>query len=212
MIGAKGDMRAIVRAGYEAGDYAGAFRSNPEPNAFERYFLEKLLSLAFGNPKIVDFGCGTGVPFDRFLALKGAQITGIDFCAKHVVWAKKNVPSGTFVEADISKIDLEANSFDAAVSLYAIFHLPRDEHAATIARFARTLKPNGVFLVSFSATAFEYGEDENWTGARMAWSSHAPETYRHILSDAGLDILESQFEGAPGDQEFHWWVLARKNA
>jgi ubiquinone/menaquinone biosynthesis C-methylase UbiE len=212
MTGAKGDMRAIVRAGYEVGDYAGAFRSNPEPSALARYFLEKLLSLTPENPEIVDFGCGTGAPFDRFLASKGARITGIDFCAKHVALAKKNVPSGTFVEADFSKLDLEAGKFDAALSLYAIFHLPRDEHAAVIAKIARALKPNGMFLTNFSATAFEYGEDENWTGAKMAWSSYAPETYRRHLLEAGFDIVESQFEGAPGDQEYHWWVLARKIA
>jgi len=96
------------------------------------------------------------------------------------------------------------------MSLYAIFHIPREEHAALIAKIARALKPRGVFLATFGATAMECDVDENWTGARMAWSSYAPETYESILADAGFTILESKFEGAPGDQEHHWWVLVRK--
>jgi ubiquinone/menaquinone biosynthesis C-methylase UbiE len=212
MSPSKQDMRTIVRDGYEAGDYAGAFRSNFDPDTLERHFLQKLLSLVPENPEIVDLGCGPGVPFDRFLVSRGARITGVDFCTKHIALAKRNVPSGTFVEADFSKLDLESNSFDAALSLYAIFHLPRDEHEAVIAKLARVLKPNGLLLANFSAAAFDYGEDANWTGARMAWSSHAPETYRRLLSEAGFEIVESRFEGAPGDQEYHWWVLARKIA
>jgi SAM-dependent methyltransferase len=203
-------MRDIVRQGYEAGNYAREFRANGEPSVRERFFLERLLSLSLPHPDIVDLGCGTGAPFGKFLASRGAKLTGIDSCAKHIASARQNIPAGEFVEGDFSEIDLGAGRFDAAVALYAVFHIPRDEHAALFGKVARALKANGLFLVTLGAVASEYGEEENWAGAKMAWSSYDPDRYRKLLAAAGFEIFESQFEGAPGDREYHWWVLARK--
>ena len=44
----------------------------------------------------------------------------------------------------------------------------------------------------------------------MAWSSYDPETYKRLLGEAGFEILEACFEGKPGDDEYRFWVLARR--
>lgn len=204
------DMRDIVRDGYEAGDYPGFFRSDIEPSEHERYFLERLLSLLPSSPRILDLGCGTGVPFDRFLAAKSAKVIGVDFSAKHIALAKRNVPAASYVEGNFSRMDFDNNDFDAVVAFYAIFHLPRDEHEALFGKIILTLKSKSLFLATFGTVAHAYGEDANWTGAKMAWSSYDPDIYRQLLAESGFMILESRFEGKPGDQEHHWWVLAQK--
>jgi SAM-dependent methyltransferase len=127
------------------------------------------------------------------------------------VLAKRNVPTGEYIEGDFSRADFDVGSFDAVVSFYAIFHIPRDEHEALFEKIARALRSNGLLLATFGAAALAYGEDENWTGAKMAWSSHDPDTYRRLLAQTGFRIVESRFEGESGDAEHHWWVLARKN-
>ncbi len=203
-------MREIVRRGYNAGDYPGVFRSRSEPNEIEQAFLGTLLGLSPANPTVLDLGCGSGVPIDAYLAAKGARLTGVDFSVKHLVLARRNVPSGRYIEADFSTVDLGAGRFDTVVSLYAIFHIPRDEHKALLEKIAGALKDGGLFLATFGAIESAYGEDENWAGAKMAWSSHDPVIYVRFLTGAGFEIVESRFEGKPGDEEHHWWVLARR--
>ena len=203
------DMRKIVEEGYEKGDYAGTFRISDKPNEMEESFLKKLVQLLPENPRILDFGCGTGVPFDKYLVKHGCGVTGVDISGKHIHLAKKNVPEAVFMKGDFSKIDIR-KTFDAIVSFYAIFHIPREEHKELFLRMYTLLKDNGLVLVTLGTSGGRYSEEENWCGARMAWSNYGPETYREMLGEAGFRILEEAFEGRPGDEEYHFWVLARK--
>ncbi len=206
----KKDIRRIVKEGYELGDYPGLFRRDSEPNEMERRFLTRLLSLCSVNPRILDLGCGTGVPVDRYLALQGAVVTGVDISPKHISQARVNVPSATYLQEDFSDVDLPHRSFDAAVSFYAIFHIPRAEHRRLFERVRHFLKEGGIFLATLGASDFEYGEEPDWAGAPMAWSSYDPGTYKRHLVEANFEILESAFEGKSGDDEHHFWVLAQK--
>jgi SAM-dependent methyltransferase len=206
------DIRKIVKHGYEQGDYPGVFRRDSPPSEMERQFLDRLLSLCPVVPRILDFGCGTGLPVDKYLADHGADITGVDVSPKHLALARANVPSANYVEGDFSQLALTEESFDAVASFYAIFHIPRSEHGDLFAKIARLLKEGGIFLATLGTSDSEYGEEANWTDAPMAWSTYDPETYKRLLGEAGFEILESSFEGKPGDDEYHFWVLAKKSA
>ena len=204
------NMRRIVKQGYEQGDYSAAFRRYGPPSAMERHHLDGLLGLCPAGPKILDLGCGTGLPIDKYLADHGAEVTGIDLSPKHIAIARMNVPSASYREGDLLHAVLPEGRFDGVVSLYAIFHIPRSEHADLFVRINRLLKPNGLLLATLGTSDSAYGEEANWAGARMAWSSYDAETYRRLLAAASFDIIEAAFEGQPGDVEHHFWVLARK--
>ena len=203
-------MRKIVKEGYEKGDYPGVFRRKGVPTEMEKRFLDLLLSQCPSDPRILDLGCGTGIPVDRYLAAQGAQITGLDISPKHIALAIATVPSALYIEADFSRIDLVDRTFDAVVSLYAIFHIPRQEHKALFAKINDLLKAKGVLLATLGTSGSEYAEEADWTGAPMVWSTYEPKKYGELLVDAGFELSETQFEGQPGDDECHFWVLARK--
>lgn len=74
----KAEMRRIVEAGYDHGDYVAAFRREQAPNAIEKHFLDKLLQLSGQSPAILDLGSGAGIPIDQYLVERGAIVTGID--------------------------------------------------------------------------------------------------------------------------------------
>ena len=205
-------MRQIVRRGYEQGDYSAAFQRYGPPSAMERHYLDRLLVLSPPTPKILDLGCGTGLPIDKYLADHGADLTGIDSSPKHIALAKSNLPAASYHEGDLLHAVLPEGCFDGVVSFYAIFHIPRSEHEDLFIRVNRLLKPNGIFLATLGTSDSAYGEEASWAGACMAWSSYDAETYRRLLTEAGFDIIESAFEGQPGDVEHHFWVLARKSS
>lgn len=203
------DMRKIVEEGYERGDYARAFRTTDKPNKMEERFLKKLIKLLPKNPHVLDFGCGIGIPFDRWLVEHGCKVTGIDISQKHINMAKKNVPKATFIRGDFSKINFK-EKFDAIISFYAIFHIPRKEHKDLFLKMHNLLNVNGVILVTLGTSGSEYGEEKDWAGATMAWSTYEPNEYKKMIKDVGFTILEATFEGQPGDEEYHFWVLAQK--
>src|SRR5215472_16434588 len=111
----KNEMRRIVEAGYNHGDYVGAFRRQQTPNALEKHFLDKVLRLSGQSPAILELGSGTGIPIDKYLVEKGANVTGIDISQKHLAQARKNLRQAKFIHGDFSRIHLAGVSFDAVV-------------------------------------------------------------------------------------------------
>lgn len=204
------DMIKIVEEGYERGDYTAHFRKSKKPNKMEKHFLDALIKLIPKKATVLDFGCGTGIPIDMYLVEKKLKVTGIDISQKHIALAKRNVPQGTFIKADFSKITVARQKFDAIISVYAIFHIPRAEHKALFLKMRKLLKKNGVLLITLGTSGSEYGEEENWAGAKMVWSTYSPRIYKKMIKECGFTIVESEFEGKPRNEEYHFWLLAQK--
>lgn len=202
-------MRRVVRQGFEQGNYASVYRDREERTAIEQRFLNAFADRIPRGGSVVDLGCGVGEPFDRWLVDEGFQVKGVDIVGSHVNKARRRVPEAEFVQADLSKWNPET-TFDAALSLYTIFHLPAEEHREVIEHIGRMLAPGAPLLVTLG-TARGDSRADDWCGAPMAWSSLAPEAYREAFAETGFEIVEEATEGAPGDDEHHWWVLAERS-
>jgi len=203
------DIRKIVKKGYEKGNYVGFFRTNTQPNAMEKKLLDRLACSLPKDAKILDLGCGTGIPFDKYLVNLGFRLTGVDFASNHIASARKNVPNAKFIESDFSKLGFGNKQFDAIIAFYSIFHIPRDEQQELFNKMNSMLIDGGLILVTL-ATSDSEDIDENWTGAPMAWSQYDPAKYKSMLAQAGFEIVHDEYEGQPSDTEYHWWVLAKK--
>ncbi len=203
------DIRKIVKQGYEKGNYASYFRANPQPNELEKKFLDCLIGLIPKAAKILDFGCGTGIPFDKYLADRGFKITGVDITPKHLKQARKNVPNAKFIEGDFSRINFVNQRFHAIIALYSIFHIPREEQQNLFQKMHRLLENDGVALITLGT---EEGDSikKHWHGAPMAWSSHKLSSYRTMITRTNFEIIKSEYEGQPGEKEYHWWVIIKK--
>lgn len=203
-------MRMKVRAGYNQGDYPGTYRDRTLLTPFERHFFVGLLKKLKRKSEVLDIGSGSGLPYDLHLSQQGLAVTGIDLSEKHVALAQTNVPSARYVRGDFLDYCFPDGHFDAVVFLYALFHMPRAQHAQVIAKIARILKPNGRLLITVGTEDVEYKEREDFCGAPMAWSYFDTETNLNILSACGFEILEFLNEKEYGSNEKHVWVLAEK--
>jgi 2-polyprenyl-3-methyl-5-hydroxy-6-metoxy-1,4-benzoquinol methylase len=203
------NIRKLVKEGYEKGDYAVRFRSSSQLNALEKRFIDRMTALIPAAAKILDLGCGTGIPFAKYLAGKGFRITGIDFASKHIAAARMNVSEATFIENDFSKLDFGSERFHAIIAMYSIFHIPRGEQNTLFSKMHNLLQRGGVVLMTLGTSSTEE-QSENWAGASMAWSSFDTAAYEAMIAMAGFEIIESEYEGQPGEEEYHWWVLAKR--
>lgn len=197
-------MREKVKEGYDEGDYEGDYRKGREVREKERELLDQLFDRVSGS-RVLDLGCGTGLPFDRFLVEKDFDVTGVDISEKHVKMARENVPEANFIEGDFFEISFEENTFDAVVSFYAIFHIPRQEHPELFAQIRKWVKEDGAVLITLGPEEMDNHQGEIG-GQKMLWSSYAPEKNIELLEDAGLDILTTYTEDYR--DENHFWVLA----
>ena len=194
----------IVKEGYNkvAEDYSSqrdAFKNIP--------CLEKLSNLLPKGSKILDVGCGAGIPIDKYLIERGYSVIGIDISEKQVELARKNLPQASYEVKDMSDLKIGEYQIDAIVSFYSIFHIPREGHYRLFQKFNSFLKPGGLILVTMGSSEWE-GEEENFHGARMYWSHHGPEKNIEIVSKAGFDVLLNEIDTSGGEK--HQIILARK--
>ncbi len=204
---------AAVAAGYDsAGDDYFRFYRSSVPNVvwrYERLFIDGVI----GTRRVLELGCGNGLPFTSNL-VKRFDVTAVDVSQQQVNKARRNVPSGKFVCADMSMLKLPENSFDGVIALYSIIHLPRSLQPELIASIYSWLRPGGLFVATFGATEEDHRED-NWFGVPMYWSSFDAETNRTMVSDAGFVVESANVEmidnlGDGGEKETHQWIVARK--
>lgn len=207
--------RRTVESGYDfmAKQYL-ATKDPKDPLALAA--LEDLASVVPQGAAVLDLGCGAGVPVTRWLADRGFAVTGVDVSARQLDLAMSNVPTATFIKADMIELSFAPETFDAVVAFHSIIHVPRTEHHALLARIRNWLKPGGIFLATMTVTDYE-GREEDWEGwgAPMVWSHYDMDTNVAMMREAGFDIqyAEPRTSKGTGDEDETWlWVLARKGS
>ncbi len=70
--------------------------------------------------RVLDVGCGTGLPTDRQLAAAGLAVTGIDISESMLGRARRNVATADFHRLDVMDLDDRFGRFDAAVAFFSV--------------------------------------------------------------------------------------------
>lgn len=131
------DQTDAVRRGYDA--LSLLYRTDDaEPRQY-RPWVERLVGELAPHSRVLDVGCGCGVPVARALASAGHVVTGIDVSDRQIERATHLVPKGTFIRAEITGYQLPVRSFEAVVALYSIIHVPLSRQQAILHAFADSL-------------------------------------------------------------------------
>ncbi|KAH7927781.1 S-adenosyl-L-methionine-dependent methyltransferase [Leucogyrophana mollusca] len=224
------DPKETVRTGYDALSFL--YRRDDHVAPHHEAWATQLLEILSESPaRVLDLGCGCGIPVARDLALAGHTVLGVDISAVQIDRAKKLVPGGTFVQGDIAALakgepiseSPETNAlfstngqFDAVVALYVLIHLPVSEQTMLIRQIGEWLKEGGfcMVIVGISAQTFELG---GWLGSdesvKMWWEQAGIEEYRKWAVEAGFEIVEDKRVKdlrAPEDFEGHQFLLLKK--
>jgi len=196
------DKESIVRKGYDgiAREYH-ASRSGFDHSKELQEFAGPLPV----NARVLDVGCGAGVPVVKFLVESGFDVMGIDFSENMLRLAKRNVPEAEFIKKDMTKLDFPANSFDGLTAFYSIIHVPREKHSSLFDSFHRILKPGGIMLVCTGPDEWEATDE--YLGTTMFWSHYSPEKSLQLVKDAGFQIVSDQIRVRSGEK--HYWILAK---
>jgi cyclopropane fatty-acyl-phospholipid synthase-like methyltransferase len=194
----------IVKTGYNK--IAKKYSSNRDQFKNNKY-LDKLVNLLKPGSKILDIGCGSGVPIDKYLFDQGFEIKGIDISEEQIKLAQKNLPKCNLEVKDIAKLKKDEYSVDAVVSFYTIFHIPRENHLDLLKKIKTYLNKNGLLLITMGSSEWE--GKENFHGTQMWWSHYGAEKNKRIIKQAGFKIIFDEIDKSGGEN--HLVVLARKS-
>jgi ubiquinone/menaquinone biosynthesis C-methylase UbiE len=205
-----GENKKIAKEGYDAiAETYLAMRNESHPGDIE--LLEEMTQRLPVEAKVLDAGCGAGVPVTRILS-QSCDVVGVDFSEEQIRLARELVPEAEFICRDITALDFPDESFDAICSYYAIIHIPRNEHQSLLQNFHRMLKASGLVLLCMGAGDLSGGIEEDFFGARMYWSHFDADTNLKMMVDCGFRIIWSRIitEQLVFGGGQHLFVLAQK--
>lgn len=140
--------------------------------------------------RILDAGCGDGVPITEALVNAGYRVVGLDSSAGMLARFRVNLPGTPVVRGDARQCPFANGGFDAAISWGMMFHLPPGEQAAVFASVSDVLKPGGPFL--FTAAEIKGAADTGITGTMngVAFHYYAVPSYSTLIAEHGLVLVE----------------------
>jgi SAM-dependent methyltransferase len=204
------DPREIVTRGYDrmGAAYTEWAQSGSDPAREEHTRL--LLEALPAGSRVLDLGCGAGLPTTRALAQRHTVI-GVDISFSQVARARRNVPQGAFMQADMAELALAPASLDAAAAFYSLIHVPRQEQAALLGRIATWLRPGGLLVATMGVRA-DPGSVDGFFGAPMYWSGYGAEANRRAIMAAGFEVIRAAERSVDefGDPVTFLWVVARR--
>lgn len=202
------DPKALVAAGYDA--IAEAYLERYGRSKVRDYWLKELIARVPAHARVLDLGCGAGVPVARDLAAHGFDVVGVDGSARQIDMARRNVAGAEFVQADITTVELSTAAFDAVAAFHSMTHVPRDEHPALLQRIATWLKPGGLFIASMGAEPLR-DHCEEWLGARMFFSHHGADENVALVRAAGFTIERADVVAQDNEDASFLWIVARRS-
>lgn len=199
------DAAEIVRRGYDV--VSSLYRADDDSPPAYRQWIGELQRRVPGGGRVLDVGCGCGVPVARDLSTAGYRVTGVDLSEVQLQRARTLVPTGAFICGDVTAMQFPAASFDAIVALYSMIHMPLDVQPRLLVAFATWLTEDGVLLLTAGAEAC-IGVDPDWLGggAPMWWSHPDAATYRTWLTDAGFGIEKEGYVPDGNAEHSMFWA------
>lgn len=209
---ARAAQRDLVRRGYDAvstayrDDQGESDPSRPETTSRYAGWTDELARHLAPGSRVLDIGCGAGLPADRLLVEAGFDVVGVDISQVQIDRAGVLVPQATFVRSDLVDFVLDPQSFDAVISLYALIHVPLEDQRILFPRVFAALRPRGLFLVIVGHRRWSGIED--YLGAPMFWDHADEDTYLTWLDDEGFEVLWHRY--VPEGDVGHTLILARR--
>jgi SAM-dependent methyltransferase len=108
-------------------------------------FIEKLPE----NGRVLDLGCGTGLPYAKHLVEKGIDVLGVDLSEEMVKVASRNVSGAKFVQRSMSEITY-MDEFDGVISSFSMLLLTPDLFRETASRIHSAMVDGGYFYLSLN--------------------------------------------------------------
>lgn len=180
--------------------------SRDRANLLEKAWLERLLALIPEKPKVLDIGCGTGVPIDRYLIEHGCRVTGVDAASAMIAMCVDRFPAYDWHVADMRTLAL-SRTFDAMIAWDSFFHLHQDDQRRMFPVFKRHGATDSALMFTSGPSAGE--RIGTYQGEPLYHASLGAAEYRALLHDNGFEVVTHVVEDAGCGHHTVWLAQLR---
>ncbi|MFD9459473.1 class I SAM-dependent DNA methyltransferase [Streptomyces sp. NPDC060027] len=151
--------------------------------------------------RVLDLGCGTGVPTARQMTDAGFEVVGVDLSGGMVKLASAYVPDATFHQLDLADLrpggPRDLGRFDAVAAFFSLLMLPRAEIPLALRTVRHLLAPEGLFVLSMvEADVDDFSIP--FLGNTIRVSGYLREDLHKVIEAAGFEIVkETSYTYAP---------------
>ncbi|MET9418895.1 class I SAM-dependent methyltransferase [Streptomyces klenkii] len=138
--------------------------------------------------RVLDVGCGTGLPTARQLSDAGHRVVGVDLSPGMLELARGNVPKAEFHLADLADLrDGRLGTFDGAAAFFSLLMLPRPEIPHALRMLHGLLRPGGLLALSMvEADVDDYAMP--FLGNTIRVSGYLRDELRQVVGEAGFEV------------------------
>ncbi|GGO97603.1 class I SAM-dependent DNA methyltransferase [Wenjunlia tyrosinilytica] len=166
---------------------------------------EWLLKNLPAGSRLLDLGCGTGLPTALQLAEAGHEVVGVDLSRKMIELSGRNVPDATFHHADLADLapagPLDIGRFDAVAAFFSILMLPRAEIPHALRLCHDLLNPGGLFALGMVEADLD-DFSIPFIGNTIRVTGYLREDLHKLVEEAGFEVLGgSSYTYAPASSD-----------
>ncbi|MGX5181490.1 class I SAM-dependent DNA methyltransferase [Streptomyces avermitilis] len=143
--------------------------------------------------RVLDLGCGTGMPTARQMTDAGFDVVGVDLSGRMVELARAYVPGATFHQLDVADLrpggSRDLGRFDAVAAFFSLLMLPRPEIPLALLTVRHLLVPGGLFaLAMVEADVDDFSIP--FVGHTIRVSGYLREDLHTVIETAGFEIVK----------------------
>ncbi|KAF7857954.1 hypothetical protein EAF04_009311 [Stromatinia cepivora] len=191
-------------------EYEKAYRNNP----FKIAAIKEAINLLHPASKVLDVGCGTGVPVSELLAEAGLEVVGFDIAPKMIEFARQRV-KGTFSVSDMVQYKVE-DTFSGVFMIFAHLQLSYAAVHAAVYKYVCALEPGGIFVFGQMPSDTYVKEEDNaydetrtyvedysapFMGEPLPTFMMSEQGQRNFLTSMGLEIVSETINEFQPDNE-----------
>jgi len=139
--------------------------------------------------KILDLGCGDGIPISQFLIREGFDVVAVDSSPEMIARYRRNFPDVPARGERAEQCTFPDGSFVAVVAWGVLFHLSEAEQRTVITKVAGWLKPGGRFL--FTSGKARGTREGTMYGVTFRYTSLGVNEYRSLMQRTGLELEDN---------------------
>ncbi|MFB6590388.1 class I SAM-dependent DNA methyltransferase [Streptomyces diastaticus] len=167
--------------------------------------VQRLLSELPAGARVLDVGCGTGLPTAGQLTDAGHRVTGVDLSAGMLELARTNVPGAEFLHRDLASLEADGprglGRFDGITCFFTLLMLPREEIPLALGMLRSLLVPGGHLALSMVEADLD-DAGIPFLGHTLRVSGYLREELRRVVTGAGFEITgEDDYAYAPASTD-----------
>lgn len=152
----------------------------------ERQWIDRFLAMVPEAGRVLDLGCGSGVPIAKYLIEQGRSVTGIDSSPEMIAMFKTNCPGQLALVEDMRSL-LLIRTFDGLIAWDSFFHLSHAHQRSMFSIFQSHARHGAPLLFT---TGYRHGEAAGTLEGEPLYhaSLHSTE-YALLLGNYGFHVV-----------------------